>query len=294
MSLHTVPESVAGSAPASAPVSASTTVAALRPASLRPASLRPRLGGATAEAVFVGRSLRHSLRDGESLLMAILLPVMLMVLFTFVFGGALDPSGGYVDYVVPGIVLLCAGFGASSTAVYVAGDMKAGIIDRFRTMPLRASAVLTGHVVASLVRNLLATGIVVVVALALGFRPTADVWGWLGALALIALYILAITYLFAAIGLAARSPEGANGYGFILLFLPYLSSAFVPVTTMPAWLQWFAQNQPVTPIIETIRGLLMGTPMGAAPWWALGWCLTILAVAVVWGAWLYRRRSGRR
>src|SRR5690606_19849578 len=135
---------------------------------------RPRIGGLTAERVFIRRSLTHSLRDGESLLMAILLPVMLMVLFTYVFGGALDPSGGYVDYIVPGIVLLCAGFGASSTAVYVARDMTTGIIDRFRTMPLRSGAVLTGHVVASLARNLLATGVVVGVALLLGFRPSAN------------------------------------------------------------------------------------------------------------------------
>lgn len=257
-------------------------------------SLRPRVGGLVAERVFVRRSLTHSLRDGESLLMAITLPVMLMLLFTFVFGGALDPEGGYVDYIVPGIVLLCAGFGASSTAVYVANDMQTGIIDRFRTMPLRAGAVLTGHVVASLLRNLLATGVVVGVALALGFRPTAQLTGWLGAIALIALYILAITYLFAAIGLAAGSPEAANGYGFILLFLPYLSSAFVPVSTMPQWLQPVAEHQPITPIIEAIRGLLMGTPLGSNPWWALVWCLAMLAIAAAWGARLFRRRAGRR
>ena len=171
---------------------------------------RPRLTGITAERVFVRRSLLRSLRDGESLMMAILLPVLLMLMFTFVFGGALEPGGGYVDYVVPGIILTCAGFGASSTALYVAGDMRAGIVDRFRTMPLRSGAVLTGHVVASLVRNLLATGVVILVAVVVGFRPTAGVLGWLGALAIIALYILAITYLFAAIGLAARSPEGAT------------------------------------------------------------------------------------
>lgn len=248
----------------------------------------------TAERVFVRRSLLHSLRDGESLLMAVLLPVLLMLMFTWVFGGAIDPSGGYVDYVVPGIILICAGFGASSTGVYVAGDMRAGIIDRFRTMPLRASAVLTGHVVASLLRNLVATGIVIGVGLLVGFRPTADLWGWLGAIGIIALWILAITYLFAAIGLAAGSPEGASGYGFILLFVPYLSSAFAPIETMPSWLQPIAQHQPVTPIIETIRDLLMGTPLGTQPLWALGWCLLILAVAYGWGAWLFRRRAGRR
>ncbi|MFH8248895.1 ABC transporter permease [Microbacterium sp. B2969] len=260
-----------------------------------PASLaRPRLTGLTAESVFVRRSLTHSLRDGESLSMAIMLPVMLMLLFTWVFGNAIDPSGGYVDYVVPGIILLCAGFGAASTAVYVARDMSLGIIDRFRTMPLRSSAVLTGHVVASLVRNLLATAVVIGVALLVGFRPTADFWGWTAAIGMIALYILAITYLFASIGLAANSPEAASGYGFIILFVPYLSSAFVPVETMPDWLQWIAENQPITPIIETIRGLLMGTPLGNEPVWALFWCVLILGVSFAWGAWLFRRKAGRR
>lgn len=257
-------------------------------------SLRPRISGLLAERVFVGRSLRHSLRDGESLLMAIMLPVILMLMFTWVFGGAIDPTGSYVDYVVPGIILLCAGFGAASTAVYVASDMKAGIIDRFRTMPVRASAVLTGHVIASLARNLVATALVVCVAQLVGFRPTADLGGWLGALGMIALWILAITYLFAALGLASKSPEGANAYGFVILFLPYLSSAFVPVDTMPSWLQWIADNQPVTPIIETIRSLLMGTPMTGQAWWGVGWCLAILVLSFAWGAWLFRRKAGRR
>ena len=258
---------------------------------------RSPVSGLTAEAVFVRRSLLHSLRDGESLLMAVLLPVMLMLLFTFVFGGAIDASGAYVDYVVPGIILICAGFGASSTAVYVAGDMKAGIIDRFRTMPLRASAVLTGHVVASLLRNLLATAIVVIVAVLVGFRPTAGALERLGVLGLIALYILAITYLFAAIGLAAGSPEAANGYGFIILFVPYLSSAFAPIETMPAWLQPLAEHQPIGPIVDTLRALLTGSGMldagDARVWGALAWCLAILVVAVAWGAWLFRRKAGR-
>lgn len=257
-------------------------------------TVRPRLRGAAAEVVFVGRSLKHSLRDGESLIMAIALPVVLMLMFTWVFGGAIDPSGEYVDYVVPGIILTCAGYGAASTAVYVANDMRSGIIDRFRTMPLRASAVLTGHVVASLLRNLLATAVVVGVGVLVGFRPEADPAGWLGVAALIALYILSITYLFAAIGLAAGSPEGANGYGFALLFLPYLSSAFVPVDSMPGWLQPVAAHQPITPIVDTIRGLLTGTPLTSEPWWAVAWCLVILAIAVAWGAWLFRRKSGRR
>jgi ABC-2 type transport system permease protein len=254
---------------------------------------RPRLRGFTAESVFVGRSLTQSLRDGESLSMSILLPVMLMLLFTFVFGGAIEPGGGYVDYVVPGIILLCAGFGAATTATYVARDMSSGIIDRFRTMPLRSGAVLTGHVVSSLARNLVATAVVIGVGLLVGFRPDADLLAWVAAAALIALYILAITYLFASIGLAAGSPEAASGYGFIILFVPYLSSAFVPVETMPEWLQWVADNQPITPIIETIRGLLMGTELGTEPFWAIGWCVAIVAVSAVWGAWLFGRKGER-
>lgn len=246
-------------------------------------------GPVLPELIFVRRSLTHSFRDGESLTMAITLPVMLMLLFTFVFGNAIDPTGGYTDYVVPGIILLCAGFGASSTAVYVANDMRTGIIDRFRTMPLRSGAVLTGHVVASVVRNLVATTLVVLVGIAVGFRPDATALEWVAAVGLIALYILAITYLFAAIGLAVRSTEAASGYGFILLFLPYLSSAFVPLDTLPVWLRGVAEHQPITPIIETIRGLLMGTPMGTAAWWATGWCLVILSASAGWGAWLFGR-----
>lgn len=252
--------------------------------------IRPHLRGIAAERVFVWRSLLLSLRDGESLIMSITLPVMLMLLFTFVFGGAMQTGGSYVDYVVPGIILLAAGFGASSTGTYVARDMKTGLTDRIRTMPLRPGAVLTGHVIASLLRNMFATAVTIGVALLVGFRPTADLAGWIAAVAVIALYILVITYLFAAIGLAAGSPEAASGYGFILLFLPYLSSAFVPVDTMPTWLQWIAANQPITPIIETIRGLLMGTSLGMQPVWAMLWCAGLLAVSMLWGGWLFRRR----
>jgi ABC-2 type transport system permease protein len=255
---------------------------------------RPALRWGTEEATFIGRSLRLSLRNPETLLMAVLLPVMIMLMFTFVFGGSIAPGGDYVNYVVPGIILLCAGFGASSTAVDVATDMETGIIDRFRTMQIRSWAVLTGHVVASLARNLLATGIVIGVAIAVGFRPTAGPIEWVGAIAVVALYILAITYLFAAIGLASGSPSAANGYGFVLLFLPYLSSAFVQIETLPVWLRGVAEHQPLTPVIETIRALLMGTDVGNRPVVAIGWCLLILFLAVVWGAVMFRRKAGRR
>lgn len=255
---------------------------------------RNRVSKPNAEAALIGRSLRHAVRDVESMLMAVALPVLLMLMFTFVFGGALDPSGGYVNYVVPGIVLTCAGFGAASTSLSVANDMTSGFIDRLRTMPMRASAVITGHVVASLVKNLFATGVVIAVAVAIGFRPTADLGQWLLTIGLIAFYILAITYLFAAIGLAAKSAESANGYGFILLFLPYVSSAFVPVETMPTWLTLFAENQPITPIIDALRSLLIGTEMGGSGLLAVGWCAVILVLAGVWAARLFNARVGRR
>ncbi|GLX66497.1 ABC transporter permease [Paenibacillus glycanilyticus] len=255
---------------------------------VKPASLL------TTNLVFIGRSLRHSLRNTEALLMAIMLPVMLMLLFTYVFGGAIDSSGDYVNYVVPGIILLCAGFGSSSTAVDVSNDMTNGIIDRFRTMPIKSLSVVTGHVVASLARNLFATGVVFGVALLVGFRPNASFIEWILAIAVIALFILTFTWLFAAIGLVAGSPSAASGYGFALLFLPYLSSAFVPTDTMPSWLQGVANHQPITPVIETIRGLLTGTPLENSGWWAIGWCLLILAIAFLWSISSFRKKAGRR
>ncbi|WP_152394483.1 ABC transporter permease [Paenibacillus guangzhouensis] len=244
--------------------------------------------------VFIGRSLRHSIRNTEALIMAIMLPVMLMLLFTYVFGGAIEPSGNYVNYVVPGIILLCAGFGSSSTAVDVSNDMTNGIIERFRTMPIQAIGVITGHVVASLIRNMMATGVVIAVALLVGFRPTANAVEWLAALGVILLFILTFTWLFAAIGIVAGSPSAASGYGFILLFLPYLSSAFVPTDTMPSWLQGIANHQPITPVIETIRGLLTGTPLQQQGWIAVAWCVGILLIAFLWSMLSFRRRAGQR
>lgn len=249
---------------------------------------------AVTQTVFIGRSLRHSIRNAEAMITAMMLPIMLMLLFTYVFGGALDPSGQYVDYVVPGIILLCAGFGSSSTAVDVSQDMTNGIIDRFRTMPTQSISVITGHVVASLARNMLATFVVIAVALLVGFRPSAGLLEWILAIGLIALFIFAFTWLYAAIGLVAGSPAAAGSYGFALLFLPYLSSAFVPTETMPTWLQGVASNQPITPVIESIRGLLTGGSIQDHIGWAIGWCLFILIGSMVWGMWTFKRKAGRR
>jgi ABC-2 type transport system permease protein len=252
---------------------------------------RPRPASALSTAgIFIHRSILQNLRTTDALVMSIVLPVMLMLLFTYVFGGALDPSGEYVTYVVPGIILLCAGFGSASTAVDVASDMTTGVIDRFRSMPIPASMILTGHVVASLVRNLLATTVVVIVAVLVGFRPTANLLEWCVAIGLIAGYILAITWLCAAIGLVVKNVEAASNATFVFLFVPYLSSAFVPVETMPPFLRAFAENQPITPITETIREALTGTDGGNLPL-AVGWILLILIGSWIWATWLFRRRG---
>ena len=224
--------------------------------------------------------------------MAVALPIMLMLLFTYVFGGAIDPTGHYVNYVVPGIILLCAGFGSAHTAVDVATDMTNGIIERFRTMPIRSLHVITGHVVSSLARNLVATAIVIGVAMLVGFRPTANLISWLEALVVITLFILTFTWLYASIGLVSSTPAAASGYGFILMFLPYISSAFVPTHTMPSWLQGVAENQPITPVIETIRALLTGGSVGDHVWWAIGWCVLILLCSFIWSMWAFNRKAG--
>lgn len=264
-----------------------------RPATTVSLPSAPGSGILTASAIFIGRSTRHSLRDVEALLMAVLLPLMLMLVFTYVFGGAISPTGEYLDYVVPGIVLTCAGFGAASTAVGVAQDMTTGTINRLRTMPVPSATVLVGHVVASLARNLLATAIVILAAVAIGFRPSASPLQWLGVFALLGLYILSITAVFAMLGLVAHSPEAASGYGFVLLFLPYASSAFVPIDTMPSWLHGFAEHQPITPVIEAARALLAGTSPGSDALVAVLWCVGIITLATVLTAHLFPRRVAR-
>ena len=243
--------------------------------------------------VMVTRSVRRSLRDPEAFFTALMLPVILMLLFVYVFGGAMETGTTYVDYVVPGLIVLCAGFGAGTTAAAVAQDMSNGIVDRFLSMPVAPSSVVTGHVVASLLRNLLATFLVIGVGLAVGWRPTGSALDWLGAIALIVLFILALSWLAAAVGLVARSPEAANSMTIVLMFLPYISTAFVPADSMPGWLQGFAEHQPMTPVIETLRGLWMGTPLDNQPVWAVGWCLAILGVAIVVAGRLFARRTAR-
>jgi ABC-2 type transport system permease protein len=249
---------------------------------------------AVADALtMAGRCLRLTRRNLDALLTSLLLPVMLLLLllFVYLFGGAIQTGTRYVTYVVPGVLLLCAGFGASMTAVSVTDDMNGGIVDRFRSMDVSGASVLFGHVAASLVRNLASTVLVFGVAFLIGFRPSAGPLDWLAAAAVLLLFILAISWLAAAVGLLARSPEAAGGFTFLIMFLPYPSSAFVPIGTMPTWIHGLADNQPITPVIETLRGLLLGTPLGTSPWKALAWCLGILVTSAALSGVLFRRRT---
>jgi ABC-2 type transport system permease protein len=255
-------------------------------------SVPPRWQTALADSLtMVGRSLRLSRRNLEAILTSLLLPVLLMLLFVYLFGGAIQTGTRYVTYVVPGVLLLSAAFGAAMTAVTVSTDMTGGIIDRFRSMDVAGASVLAGHVVASMVRNAVSTVLVFGVAFLIGFRPSAGPLDWLAAGGVLLLFILAISWLSAAFGLLVRSPEAAGGFTFLVSFLPYPSSAFVPVETMPTWLHGVAHNQPVTPVIETLRGLLLGTPVGSSAWKAVAWCLGILVVSVAVSGVLFRRRT---
>jgi ABC-2 type transport system permease protein len=252
---------------------------------VRPASPLGDLG------VMVRRATRLTLRNGDALLTSLALPIMLMLLFVYLFGGAIDTGTEYVTYVVPGVILLCASFGASLTAVVVTNDMTNGIMDRFRSMDVRGAAVLGGHVAASTARNLMSTVLVLGVAFLIGFRPQADLVDWLAAIGILVVAIVALSWASAAVGLLAKTPEAASGFTFFVMFLPYPSSAFVPVDTMPTWIHGFADNQPFTPMIESLRGFLLDVPVGNAPWIALAWCVGILVVSITVSGYLFKRRT---
>ncbi|WP_415949825.1 ABC transporter permease [Streptomyces sp. KLOTTS4A1] len=247
----------------------------------------------TDAAVMSARSLRLSRRNVDALITALALPVMLLLVFVYFFGGAIETgtTTAYVTWVVPGVLLLCAGFGSSNTAVAVVEDLRTGIIDRFRSLDIGGAPILAGHVAASAARNLVATTLVLALAFAIGFRPSATAAGWFAALAILAVFVLALSWLSATVGLLAKSPEAAGGFTFFVSFLPYPSSAFVPTDSMPSWLRTFAEHQPISQVIDSLRGLLLGQPVGWTPWVALAWCAGILLVSVAVSGWLFRRRT---
>jgi ABC-2 type transport system permease protein len=239
----------------------------------------------------VTRAFRLSLRNVDGMMTALVLPVLLMLMFVYLFGGAINTGTRYVDYVVPGVLLVCVGFGSGTTAVTVAHDLAGPIIDRFRSMDVRGEALIGGHVLASVARNLVSAALVVAVAFAIGFRPHADAAHWLLAVGVLALFVLALSWLAAAIGIVARSPEAAQGIAFLVSFLPYVSSAFVPIHTMPTVLQSVARNQPATAVIDAIRASLIGGDVGAEAWHAVVWSLGIIAFSIALSGVLYRRRA---
>ncbi|MFI0983388.1 ABC transporter permease [Streptomyces sp. NPDC021093] len=241
--------------------------------------------------VLTARGIRLSRRNTDALITSLMLPVMLMLIFVYFFGGAINTGTQYVTYVTPGVLILCAGFGAATTASTVTEDMKGGIIDRFRSLDVGGAAILAGHVAASVLRNSLSTALVLAVAVAIGFRPATTPLRALAAAAVLLAYLLALSWFSAAVGLLARSPEAAGGFTFFVGFLPYPSSAFVPTDTMPSWLHAFAAHQPVTPVIESLRGLLLGTDVGSTPWVALAWCAGILGVSAAASGVLFRWRA---
>ncbi|MET7135933.1 ABC transporter permease [Cellulosimicrobium sp. MI9406] len=241
-----------------------------------------------------GRSLRHVLRSPDTIITTAVTPIALMLLFVYVLGGAIDTGSGgsYVDYLLPGILLITVASGVAYTSYRLFLDLQGGIVERFRSMPVARSSVLWAHVLTSLVANLVSVTLVVGVALLLGFRTSASVGSWLAVLGILVLFVLALTWLAVVAGLSAKTVDGASAFSYPLIFLPFISSAFVPTDSMPGPVAWFAENQPVTAIVDTLRSLFAGQPVGSDIWVALAWLVGILVLAYAWATAIYRRRVG--
>jgi len=242
-------------------------------------------------AVLLGRSLRHITRSPDTIITTTLMPIALLLLFVYVLGGAIQHGPqAYVTYLLPGILLITIASGISYTALRLFMDMQGGIFQRFQSMPIARSAVLWSHVLTSLAANLISVVVVVLIAVAMGFRSGAGVLAWLAVGGILILFTLALTWLAVIPGLTAKSVDGAGGFAYLLIFLPFVSSAFVPTATMPGPVRAFADHQPVTSIVNTIRDLLAQQPAGASIWTGLAWCLGILVVAYGLAMTTYRRK----
>jgi ABC-2 type transport system permease protein len=248
-------------------------------------------------ATMLRRNLRRTLRYPVGPASTVAVPIVLLLLFVFVFGdtmgaGLAGVSGGrdeYLEYVTPGILLISAAGAAQGVAITVAMDMTEGIIARFKTMAIARVSVLTGHVVGSLIQTMIAMAVVFGVALLLGFEPDADPLEWLGVIGLLAMITFALIWLAVALGLVSENVEAASNLPMPLILLPFLGSGFVPTDSMPAGMRWFAEYQPFTPIMETLRGLLMGTPIGDSGVQAVAWCVAIGLAGYLWAKRLYNR-----
>jgi ABC-2 type transport system permease protein len=244
-------------------------------------------------AVLLGRTMRHITRSPDTIITVAITPIALMLLFRYVFGGAINTgqgSGQYVNYLLPGILLITIATGISYTALRLFMDMQTGIFERFQSLPIARSSVLWAHVLTTVVSTLISLVIVVLIALPIGFRSGAGAAAWLAVAGIIVLLTLALTWLAVIAGLSAKTPDGAGAFAYPLIFLPFISSAFVPTRTMPGPVRAFADNQPMTSIINTIRDLLAGQPVSGSIWTALAWCLGILIVAYALAMATYHRK----
>lgn len=245
--------------------------------------------------VLIGRSLKHIFKNLDQLLSLAIQPIMFMLLFRYVFGGAINTGGvTYVNFLVAGILIQSAAFGATTTSISVASDLKRGIVDRFKSLPMVSSAVMTGHVVADLVRNTISSMVMVGVALLVGFRPTASFIDWLIILGILLIFTFALSWLSAIMGLLAKSVEAVQWMGFVLVFpLTFASAAFVPTETMPKGLRFFAENQPVTHVIEALRALMNGLPVGNHVIASVIWCAAITVICVPLAGYIFRTQGTR-
>src|SRR5437763_459765 len=246
-------------------------------------------------ATMLRRDVRHSLRRLSMTLSGLLVPIIMLVLFVYVFGGAIGAGlgdGTYINYITPGIILMTVGSGCATTAINLCMDMSEGIITRFRTMAISRASVLTGQVLGSLIRTMVTIVLVLGVALLMGFRPTTNPIAWIAALGLIALFTFGITWMGVAFGLVGKTPAGANSLSLIFQLLSFTSSAFVRPDSMPVGVRWFAEYQPFTPVIDTLRGLLLGTPIGGnSVVLAVAWCAVLTLVGYLWARAVYNRNS---
>ena len=242
-------------------------------------------------AVLTARSLKHITRSLDTIITTAITPIALMLLFVYVLGGAIKTgAGSYIDYMLPGILLITVASGVAYTAFRLFTDLQSGIFERFQSLPIARSGVLWAHVLTSLVANVISLVIVVAVALLMGIRSGAGVGAWLAVAGILILFTLALTWLAVIPGLTAKTVDGAGAFAYPLIFLPFISSAFVPTSTMPGPVRWFAENQPVTSIVDTIRDLWTQQPVSGSIWIALAWCLGILIVAYVVANVIYRRK----
>jgi ABC-2 type transport system permease protein len=250
---------------------------------------------ATDSATMLRRDMRHMLRYPIMTISGIATPTLFLLLFTYVFGGAIGALGGgsYVNYIVPGILVMTVGSGGAATSINVNTDMNEGVIARLRTMAVSRTSILTGQVIGSMIRTLLSLAVLLGVSFLIGFRPDTGVRGWLAVLGLLTLLTLAFTWLTVAIGLVAKTQAGANSGALPLMFLPFISSAFVDPATMSAGIRWFAEYQPFTPIIDTVRALLAGTPVGNDGIVAVIWCVALTAVGFLWSRSAFDRLPNR-